>query len=457
MNDTAKIQNNPLGTAPVGTLLRQFAIPSIVAMLVSSLYNMVDQLFIGNSVGELGNAATNIAFPLNTLCIALALLFGIGAASAFNLAMGSGNTKHAAQYIGNAITVMAAGGILIAIITLLFLEPILVFCGSPDNVLPYAKEYTGIVALGFPFLLLSAAGGHIVRADGSPNMTMAINLSGAIVNVILDYLFVMRFGWGMAGAATATVIGQVIATGIVFWYLPRFKTVKLDLTSFIPRLDVVARVASLGTAACFNQISIMVVQVMMNKTLKHYGALSVYGESIPIACSGIIAKVTMVVFAFVLGISQGLQPIVSFNYGAGQYDRVKKGYFLAIKVAACITITSYIFFQLFPRQIIGVFGTGSELYFQFAENYFHIYLAFLWLCFFQPITANYFTAIGKPKMGIFMSLTRQIIFYLPLLVVLPMIFGIDGVMYSCPIADVVASTVCAVLMYKELKRPEYKM
>lgn len=448
-------KNNSLGTLPERQLLRQFAIPSIIAMLVSSLYNIVDQFFIGNAVGELGNAATNIAFPLNTSCVAIALLFGIGGASTFNLAMGRGDTKKAGSYIGNACMIMLIMGILISCVALLFLRPLLLFFGSPETVLPYAMEYTSITALGFPFLILSTGGGHLVRADGSPKMTMIINISGAVINTILDALFVFGFHWGMAGAAWATVIGQVVASLIVIWYLFRFKTVSLSKTDFIPQRHVLFALISLGAAPCFNQFAMMLVQIVMNKTLKYYGSLSIYGESIPIACSGIIAKVSMIVMAFVIGISQGLQPIVSFNYGAKQYARVKKAFFLALISAALICIVSFFAFQLFPRQIIAIFGNGSPLYFQFAENFFRKYLFFIGLCFLQPISANFFTSIGKPKKGIFMSLTRQILFLLPLLLILPRHLGIDGVMYAGPIADLVATIVCAILVIKEWKRPEF--
>lgn len=448
-------KNNSLGTLPERQLLRQFAIPSIIAMLVSSLYNIVDQFFIGNAVGELGNAATNIAFPLNTSCVAIALLFGIGGASTFNLAMGRGDTKKAGSYIGNACMIMLIMGILISCVALLFLRPLLLFFGSPETVLPYAMEYTSITALGFPFLILSTGGGHLVRADGSPKMTMIINISGAVINTILDALFVFGFHWGMAGAAWATVIGQVVASLIVIWYLFRFKTVSLSKTDFIPQRHVLFALISLGAAPCFNQFAMMLVQIVMNKTLKYYGSLSIYGESIPIACSGIIAKVSMIVMAFVIGTSQGLQPIVSFNYGAKQYARVKKAFFLALISAALICIVSFFAFQLFPRQIIAIFGNGSPLYFQFAENFFRKYLFFIGLCFLQPISANFFTSIGKPKKGIFMSLTRQILFLLPLLLILPRHLGIDGVMYAGPIADLVATIVCAILVIKEWKRPEF--
>ncbi len=455
MNSTKNI-TNPLGTAPVGTLLKQFAIPSIIAMLVSSLYNIVDQFFIGNAIGELGNAATNIAFPLNTSCVAVALLFGIGGASTFNLALGRGDSRQAGKFIGNSVIIMVGLGAILSTITLLFLRPILLFCGSPANVLPYAMEYTSITGLGFPFLILSAGGGHLVRADGSPKMTMAINMTGAIINTILDALFVFVFDWGMRGAAWATVIGQVIASLMVIWYLFHFKTVSLTSECFKLQKDAILKVMSLGAAPCFNQLAMMIVQVVMNKTLKYYGGLSVYGESIPIACSGIIAKVSTLVMAFVIGISQGLQPIVSFNYGAKQYARVKKSFLLGLCSAATICIAAFICFQTFPRQIISIFGNGSDLYFQFAENFFRKFLFFIGLCFLQPISANFFTAIGKPKKGIFMSLTRQIIFLLPLLIFLPLFMGIDGVMYAGPVADLVATIVCAVLVIGELRHPEFK-
>lgn len=448
-------ENNLLGTLPEKQLLKQFAIPSIIAMLVSSLYNIVDQFFIGNTVGELGNAATNIAFPLNTSCIAVALLFGIGGASTFNLAMGRGDTKKAGSYIGNACIWMVLLGILISVLSLSFMRPLLFFFGSPETVFPYAIEYTSITAVGFPFLILSTGGGHLVRADGSPKMTMVINITGAIVNTVLDALFVFVFNWGMKGAAWATVIGQVIAASIVIWYLMHYKTVKLSKECFRPQKDAALLVASLGAAPCFNQLAMMLVQIVMNKTLKYYGSLSIYGESIPIACSGIIAKVSMLVMAFIIGISQGLQPIVSFNYGAKQYQRVKKAFVLALVSGAVICVISFVAFQSFPRQIISVFGEGSDLYFQFAEDFFRKFLFFIGLCFMQPISANFFTAIGKPKKGIFMSLTRQIIFLLPLLIILPLFMGIDGVMYAGPVADLVATVVCTILVIHELQHPEF--
>ena len=358
-----KETNNPLGVQPVNRLLSQFAIPSIISMLVGSLYNIVDQFFIGQRVGELGNAATNIAFPLSTSCLALALLIGIGGSSAFNLAMGSGHEKRAVNIMGNAVVLLAGSGLVLSIITLLFLKPLLLFFGSPKAVLPYAMEYTKITAFGFPFLLLSTGGGHLIRADGRPRITMLCNLVGAVLNTILDALFVFGLNLGMSGAALATIIGQIVSGALAIGYLMHGKTVTIRRENLRIKWENVTRIASLGMAPCSNQVAMMVVQIIMNQSLKHYGSHSIYGENIPIACAGIITKVNMIFMSFVIGLSQGLQPIASFNYGAGKKGRVKEAYIKAISIGAVLAVIAFLMFQFFPRQIISIFGDGSELYY----------------------------------------------------------------------------------------------
>lgn len=443
-------ENNPLGSAKIPALLGRFAVPSIIAMLVSSLYNIVDQFFIGQSVGELGNAATNISFPLSISCIAIALLFGIGGASAFNISMGKSEAipdekKKAPFYLGNALFMMTILGILLCTITQIFLEPLLLFFASPANVLPYAKPYTRITAFGFPFLIIATGGGHLIRADGRPQFTMLCNLVGAVINTVLDALFVFGFHWGMVGAALATAIGQIISGVMAIWMLMHCQTVNLQKKHLMFQKNTVGRILSLGAAPCTNQIAMMIVQIVMNKSLKHYGSLSVYGESIPIACAGIITKVNQLYMAFIIGISQGLQPIVSFNFGAGKPHRVKQAYLLAAGCGLSLSVIFFALFQTIPRQIIALFGQGSDAYFTFAENYFRIFLFFTFLNFLQPISSNFFTAIGKPKGGIFLSLTRQIIFLLPLILILPLFLGIDGIMYAGPVADFMAG-MCAIFM-----------
>ncbi|MFR1258718.1 MAG: MATE family efflux transporter [Clostridium sp.] len=384
-----KETNNPLGVQPVNRLLSQFAIPSIISMLVGSLYNIVDQFFIGQRVGELGNAATNIAFPLSTSCLALALLIGIGGSSAFNLAMGSGHEKRAVNIMGNAVVLLAGSGLVLSIITLLFLKPLLLFFGSPKAVLPYAMEYTKITAFGFPFLLLSTGGGHLIRADGRPRITMLCNLVGAVLNTILDALFVFGLNLGMSGAALATIIGQIVSGALAIGYLMHGKTVTIHRENLRIKWENVTRIASLGMAPCSNQVAMMVVQIIMNQSLKHYGSHSIYGENIPIACAGIITKVNMIFMSFVIGLSQGLQPIASFNYGAGKKGRVKEAYIKAVSIGAVLAVIAFFMFQFFPRQIISIFGDGSELYYQFAIRYFHVFF-FTFVNFMQPITSNFF-------------------------------------------------------------------
>ena len=442
---------NMLGEAPIGKLMAKFAIPSIVAMLVGALYNIVDQLFIGHAVGTLGNAATNIAFPFTTSCLALALLFGIGGASCFNLNMGRGNVDKAPYFVGNSATMLVLSGTFLMLVAELFLEPLLVFFGSPADVMPFAVPYVRITAIGFPFLLLSTGGGHLVRADGSPKITMISNITGAVINTVLDALFVLGFKWGMEGAALATIIGQMVAACIVAVYLSRYKTVHLAKKHFLPHFAYLKDIVAIGMGSFVNQMAMMVVQVVLNNSLKYYGALSVYGESIPIACAGIVMKVNQIFFSVIIGISQGSQPIESFNYGAKNYKRVRDTYRLAALVAGSISLCSFIMFQVFPRQLLAMFGEGSDAYFEFGVKTFRVLLLFTFVNFLQPVTSTFFTSIGKAIKGAFLSLTRQILFLLPLIIVLPMIWGIDGILVAGPIADGMAAVTAVLMVAYEFK------
>lgn len=446
-----KPSENPLGSEPVSSLLRRFAIPSVIAMLVSALYNMVDQLFIGHSIGVLGNAATNVAFPLSMVCTSIGLLCGIGGAANFNLCMGRKDPEHAKSYVGSAISMLAILGVILCVAVQLFLRPMMLLFGATPDVIDYACTYTRITSIGFPFLIVTIGGSNLIRADGSPKFSMLCNLVGAIVNTILDPLFIFVFHMGMAGAALATITGQILSFALVVLYLRGFKTLPLSLSDLKPNMACWARIAALGATPAFNQVAMMVVQIVMNNTLTYYGSNSVYGSDIPLACAGIISKVNMLFFSFVIGISQGLQPIVSFNFGAQKYDRVKDAYKKAVFAATAISIVAFFCFQFFPRQIIGIFGSGSEEYLHFAERYFRIFLFFTFLNGIQPVSSNFFTSIGAPKKGIFLSLTRQIIFLLPLLLIFPYLFGIDGVMYTAPIADLAAASVSIVMVVREFK------
>ena len=449
---------NPLGSAPVGQLMVKFAVPSVIAMLVGAIYNIVDQFFIGQTVGILGNSATNIAFPLTTLCTALALLFGIGGASAFNLAMGRGQKDKAPYYIGNAAVALFVSGLILCVVTQIFLTPMLRAFGSPDDVLPFAQTYVRITAFGFPFLVLTTGGGHLIRADGSPQMTMICSLSGAVINTVLDAVFVMGLNMGMAGAALATIIGQIFSGCQVIWYLSRrFHTVPLKVQHLKPRFMTLRWVASIGAGNCFNQLAMLISQIVLNNSLRHYGGLSIYGEAIPLAVAGIVMKVSQLCFSIIIGISQGSQPIESFNYGARQYDRVRKAYRLALMAGAVVGVISFLLYQLLPRQILALFGEGTDVYFQFGVEFFRIFVFFAFANFMQPITSTFFTSLGKPIKGVFLSLTRQVIFLIPLMLILPLFWGIDGILYAGPVADffaMLAAIIMAAFEFRNMRQLE---
>lgn len=459
--DTEVKKINPLGTEKISKLLVKFAVPSIIAMLVSATYNIVDQIFIGQSVGYLGNAATNVAFPLVTICTAMALLFGIGGAANFNLSMGAGRKDEAAKYAGNAVSMMLLVGVVYCLVVRVFLEPVLNICGATPDVMQYAMTYTSITSYGFPFLIFSTGAGAMIRADGSPRFSMFCLLSGAILNTILDPIFIFPMGMGIAGAAWATVIGQILSAAIgAFYMFRKFKTVKLKKHDFVPSFRHVCRLAALGAANCFNQLAMMIVQITLNNVLRSYGAMSVYGSEIPLAVSGIVSKVNMIFFSIIIGLSQGFQPIASYNYGAKQFGRVREAYRLTLTIGFTISVVAFLGFQFFPREIISIFGPGSEEYFHFAEQYFRIFLFFTFLNCLQPVTTNLFSSIGRASRGVFLSLTRQIIFLLPLILILPAIFGIDGVMFAAPIADAVAA-VCAIALasieFRKMKKAQFDL
>lgn len=444
--------SNPLAVAPLGKLMTSFAVPAIISLLVSSLYNIVDQIFIGQGVGMLGNAATNIAFPVNTIATATALLLGIGSASNYNLQLGGGNEENASRIAGTGLSALVISGLAIAAVVLIFLKPLLYVFGATPDVLPYALNYTGITSLGLPFLILTTGGNQLIRADGSPTYSMIGLLTGAILNTILDPLFIFVFHWGIRGAAAATVIGQVVSGIMVIVYFSKYRKMQVYEKMFRPKAAYLKMIISLGMAACINQIAMAVVQIVMNNTLRYYGASSIYGSDIPLACVGVISKVNMLFMAICIGLSQGSQPILGFNYGAKNFARVKAAYKRAAVTCTIVAIIFFLCFQIFPRQIVSIFGTGSETYFHFAQRYLRIFMFMTFANGIQPLSSGFFSSIGKAKLGIIMSLTRQVIFLIPLILIFPIFFGIDGVMYAGPIADAAAAVTAVVFAQREMKK-----
>lgn len=446
---------NPLGYEKIPVLLRRYAIPSIIAMVVSSLYNIVDQIFIGQGVGYLGNAATNVAYPLTTICLSIALLIGIGGASRFSLSLGAGDDESARRAAGTAVAMLAAGGVLYAVLIELFLTPLMLAFGATGEVLPYAQEYTRITAIGMPFLILTNGVSNLARADGSPRFSMACMLLGAVINTILDPLFIFAFQLGIGGAAWATVIGQMASCAMALSYLPRFRQVRLTRRSFrIPPREAL-RIASLGMSNSLNQLALTLVQIVLNNSLTYYGAFTVYGSDVPLASCGIVMKTNAILIGVIIGLSQGSQPIIGFNYGAKQLPRVWGTYRLAVTCSLVISVAGWLLFQLCPQQIISLFGTGSPEYFEFAVRFMRTYLFMVPVNGVQILSSNFFTAIGKAPRGVFLSLTRQVLFLIPLILILPLFLGLDGILYAAPIADAVAFAVTVVFMlafYRSTKR-----
>ncbi|NME45444.1 MATE family efflux transporter [Faecalicoccus pleomorphus] len=442
---------NILGIEKPSKLLRSFAITSIISMLVSSLYNIVDQIFIGQGVGYLGNAATNVAFPLTTITLAISLLIGIGSASRFSLYLGAKEYDRARHVIGNGIMAMLISSVIYVILVFLFLIPLMRAFGATDRILPYALQYTSITTLGAPFLIGTNVLSNMIRADGSPKYSMACMLVGAAMNTILDPIFIFIFSMGVAGAAWATVIGQVGSFVVGAIYLKNFKHVQLERKDFRFSLYQTLETAAIGISASINQCAILVVQIVLNNSLVYYGQFSVYGQDIPLAACGIVMKVNSILMAVIIGISQGTQPIVGFNYGAKSYERVRQTLRLSLSYGLAVSIIGWACFQLFTAPILSLFGTGDPLYFEFAIHFMKIFLSLTCVISIQIISSGYFSAVGKPLKGMVLSLTRQVLFFIPLVLILPHFLGLDGIMYSAPVADGVAFVVSLIFVLREWK------
>lgn len=447
-----KVQSNPLGYAPLPELITKFAIPSIISMLVSAIYNITDQIFIGNVIGMYGNAATNVAFPVVMLTIAFSQISGVGTAANFNICMGAKRTEDAKNYIGTGLTLMTLFGLVITGIVFALKTPLLWLCGATEAVFDYADVYLGITAFGLPFLLLGNAMATLIRADGSPRYSMFSSIVGAVLNVGLDALFMLVFDWGIRGAAWATIIGQIVSFLVSFAYFTRFRAFPITRDMLTLRSGYVGKILKLGLSPFINHIVMTLVNIVLNNMLKKYGAASVYGSDIPLAVAGIAAKINSILVSFGVGISHGCQPIFGFNMGAKNYDRVKKTYKTALGASLIIGVVAFAAFQLFPRQITSIFGSGEVLYYEFAAKYLRIYLMMVIVIGAQPITLSYFTNTGNVKQGLIISLSRQGFFLIPLLVLLPMVFGLDGVLWAGAVADALACILAFSLVARDFKR-----
>lgn len=446
------MQVNKFQTESIPKLLFAMAMPAITANLVNSLYNIVDQIYIGHGIGYLGNAATSVAFPLTIICLAFGLTFGLGGASNFNLALGRGQIDKASKIVGNAITLSLSFGFVIGILVIVFLKPLLVLFGATEATMQLAQDFTAMTAFGIPFLLFTMSVNPLVRADGSPTYSMMAIIYGAILNVILVPIFLFYLDWGIMGAGLATLISQMVSAIYMGLYFRKFKSVKLTKNDFKVRKEIFTTIISVGFSSFIFQSSMLVIQIVTNNMLRKFGAESVYGSDIAIAVAGIVMKINSIFVAIIIGLVQGAQPIIGYNYGAKNLERVKETTKLLIKVAFVISIICFIGFEVFTRPLLEVFGDGTDLYYQFGMKYVRVFLFFVFLNGVQVSATTFFQAIGKARIGAFLSLMKQVIFLLPLLFILPHFLGVDGVMYAGPISDLIAFIGSLYFLRREFKR-----
>ena len=445
-------EENILGKEKISKLIKKFSIPCIISLLVNSLYNIVDQIFIGQGVGYLGNGATNVVFPLVMIGLAFSLMFGDGASAYLSLKLGEKKKDEAKIGIGNGIALCVISSIIFCVITLLFLPVFLKIFGCTDNLRDYAMSYGRIIAIGFPFSMIGTTLNSIIRADGSPKYSMTSMLAGAILNTILDPIFIFIFHKGVEGAAFATLISQILTFVLNVAYVKRFKSIKLDKDSIKLRPNVCKKVTALGISSFITQMSIVCVMTAENNLLGKAGADSKFGAEIPITVLGIVMKISQILNSIIIGIAAGSQPIFGYNYGARKYDRVKQALKIVLGSSLVISTIAFILFQTIPDKLIAIFGSGDENYMEFACLAFRTYL---FLCIFNGVqipSGIFFQAIGKSTKSAILSLSRQIIILIPAMIILSHIFGLMGVLYAGPFADGIAFILAVILLTRELRQ-----
>ncbi len=440
-----------LGNEKISKLMLKFSIPCVLSLLVSALYNIVDQIFIGNSeLSALGNAATGVVFPIFIIAQAFAWCFGDGCAAYLNICQGKKDTQSAHKAIGTGIVVtLFASLVLMAIFFPLKIQLLTLF-GASGNSIGMAVEYFNIILAFFPAYMLSNMMNAVIRADGSPAWSMASMLLGAIINIILDPVFIFGMHWGMTGAALATIIGQCVSFIISLIYFFRTKTFKLASKSFIPDFKAFSGALKLGASSFITQMTIVIISMVCNIMLAKYGAMSQYGVDIPIAIIGIESKVFTVVINLVVGIVLGCQPIIGYNIGAKKYDRVKQLYKSILMCTVIIGLVSTLLFEFAPRAVVGIFGQPTNIpnpedYWIFAQKTFRIFLLLVTFTCTIKMTSIFFQAVGKPIQAVVASMIRDIVCFIPLILILPAFFGIEGILYAAPIADFIAMMVAASL------------
>ena len=448
-----------LGEAPIGSLMRKYAVPCIISLLVGALYNIVDQIFIANAsyLGSYGNAANTVVFPLTVIALAIAVMIGDGCCAFVSLSLGKKESETARKSVGNAIIMVVVSSLILTVLYLIFMNQILSMFGGTVNAetFRHSREYFFYITLGVPFYMFGQALNPIIRSDGSPRFAMASTLAGAILNIILDPIFIFVFQWGMMGAALATVIGQIVTAVLAVWYIVHMKQVKPFKTDFRLSGCICRRTLLLGITSFLSQISLVAAMAAINNMIRKYGALDeIFGQEqyaqIPMAVVGIVMKFFQIVISIVVGMAAGCIPVVGFNMGAGKRDRVRSLFIRLLLSEAIVGAVALFIVEVFPKQLIGIFGAANEstYYTEFALRAFRIYLCMMVLACVNKACFIFLQAMGKAVESTMLSMVREIVFGVGFALLLPLFFGLDGVLYSMPLSDVLTFVIAVILIMK---------
>lgn len=443
---------NPLGVRPIKGLLFSFSIPAIISCLVNSVYNIVDQIFIGQGVGYLGNAATTIAFPLMTIIMAFATLIGSGGSAYAALRLGEGRKREALLTLNNLLIIAIGLGILLAATGLIFLKPILTLFGATETTMPYAIDYTSIVLMGVPFSVISIALSNMARTDGHPRMSMYGILIGAALNTVLDPIYIFVLDWGVKGAAIATITAQFVSTVVLCYYFLRKGNMRFTRRYMKPVGRVWYKIFSLGISSGITSLVACIMQVVMNNSLVYYGNQTEITGDVALSAMGIVMKIAMILASVCIGFGIGAQPILGFNLGAKKYARVRHTYLLAVSIATGSILIGWAVCQLAPNLVLSLFGKENQTFTDFAVRCLRIYLGGIFCAGFQIVSTNYFQATGQPLKASLLSMLRQLILLIPLLLILPLFFGLNGLLYAGPCADIGSAVIVALFILPEMRK-----
>ena len=455
--------NSYLGEERVGKLMRGYAIPCIISLLVGALYNIVDQIFIANAsyLGSYGNAANTVVFPLTVIALAIAVMIGDGCCAFVSLSLGMGEPEKAKRSVGNSIILMIVSSLILMLLYLMLSTPILTMFGGTVNAetFRHSKEYFFYITLGIPFYMFGQAMNPVIRADGSPRFAMVSTLAGALANIILDPIFIFIFRWGMMGAAVATVIGQIITAFLAVWYIIHMKIIKLVRKDFSLNTGIIKRTLMLGLTSFLSQISLVAAMAAINNMIRKYGALdAIFGQEeyaqIPMAVVGIVMKFFQIVISIVVGMAAGCIPVVGYNMGAGLKERVKKLFTILLIGEAAVGAVALVIVEVFPQGLISIFGAANEsvYYTDFAVKAFRIYLCMMVLACVNKACFIFLQAMGKAVESTLLSMVREIVFGVGFALLLPLKFGLDGVLYSMPVSDFLTFIIALFLIIQTFRQ-----